>query len=223
MKKLAMISRGEFVVSDEFTYFLVNEDDFFKMTKQQQAKAFHKFCSVPLHQDEDSQSGNTDECLDVLNHLSVQPSQACITSIAFPILQEMFVEANGILSNESGIHQFGTDNTFYVENNACDGTAVHVKIRGRGNISCESSCLRWASYKLCCHTIAVAEKESMLSSVLRKYAKSNKGPNVTKLATQDMPKGRGKKATKATQRRKGRGRGGGPAKEMVCVVQASLI
>ncbi|KXJ05142.1 hypothetical protein AC249_AIPGENE18718, partial [Exaiptasia diaphana] len=38
------------------------------------------------------------------------------------------------------------------------------------------------------------------------YCKSkDRAANFTSLATQDMPKGRGKKATKATQRRKGRG------------------
>ena len=42
---------------------------------------------------------------------------------------------------------------------------------------------------------------------IKKYAKSSREPNLTSLATHDMPKGRGKKATKATQRRKGRANG----------------
>lgn len=70
-------------------------------------------------------------------------------------------------------------------------------------MSCEPSCLHWSSYKLCAHTVAVAEKEGFLMGIIKKYAKSSRGPNLTSLATHDMPKGRGKKTTKATQRRKG--------------------
>jgi hypothetical protein len=41
---------------------------------------------------------------------------------------------------------------------------------------------------------------------IKKYAKSSR-ENHTNLATHDMPKGRGKKAIKATQRRKGSANG----------------
>ena len=71
-------------------------------------------------------------------------------------------------------------------------------------MSCEPSCLRWSSYKLCSHTVAVAEKQGVLMGFIKKYAKSSREPNLTSLPTHDMPKGRGKKTTKATQRRKGR-------------------
>ena len=57
--------------------------------------------------------------------------------------------------------------------------------------------------KLCSHTVAVAEKDGILMGFIKKYAKSSRKPNLTSLATHYMPKGRGKKATKATQRRKG--------------------
>ena len=112
MKKLAMISRGELSVSDDFNSFLIDEDDFF---------------------------------------------------------------------------------------------AVHVKLSGRGDVSYDTTCLRWAAYKLCSHTIAVAEKEAVLANFLKKFAKASREPNLTGLAVHDMPKGRDKKATKATRRRKGEG------------------
>jgi hypothetical protein len=69
-------------------------------------------------------------------------------------------------------------------------------------VLCEPSCIKWTSYQLCSHAIAVAEKEGILRSFILDYAKDNKGPTMTNLATQDMPKGHGKKATKVTQRRK---------------------
>jgi hypothetical protein len=163
MKKLTMISRGELLVTDEFADAMVDEDDFFKMTKQQQNASFKKFCSVPLRRKESVEeifcSKNQD---DILENQSVQVSQVSITSIPYTILQSMFVDANRILAEDNHIHQFGDDKSFYVEDFTRDGQANHVKIRGRGEIACEPSCLRWASYKLCSHVIAVAERKNML-------------------------------------------------------------
>ncbi|KXJ13773.1 hypothetical protein AC249_AIPGENE13305 [Exaiptasia diaphana] len=53
-----------------------------------------------------------------------------------------------------------------------------------------SSCLRWTSYKLCPHSLAVAEKEGTLKRFTTTYCKSkDRAANFTSLATQDMPKG----------------------------------
>ena len=206
MKKLAMVSRGELSVSEKFSKFLVDEDEYFMMSKEQQERAFKKFCNAPLDEIGDTAAEVEESQISQdrpLKNLSVQTSQACITCIPSAILTEIFVEANRVLEDDCGIHKFGQDNSYYVEDSSRKGCALHVKIRGRGDVSCEPSCLRWSSYKLCGHTIAVAEKEGFLMGFIKKYAKSSREPNLTSLATHDMPKGRGKKATKATQRRKG--------------------
>ena len=191
----SMISRGELSVTDNCSGFLVDEDEFFKMNKQQQESVFQKVCSAPLDQRGEAKTAGTVESQDgqeeLLKNLSVQPSQACITCIPSPIINEIFVEANRVLGEECGIHQFGQDSSYYVQDFTRSGRVVHVKIRGREEVSCESTCLRWGSYKLCSRTIDVAEKEGMLADLIRKYAKSNKKPHFTSLATQDMPKGRG--------------------------------
>ena len=124
-------------------------------------------------------------------------------SIPSAILTEIFVEATRDLEDDCGIHKFGQDNSYYVEDSSRKGCALHAKIRGRGDVSCEPSCLRWLSYKLCGHTIAVVEKEGFLMGCIKKYAKSSSLANLTSLATHNKPKGCRKKATKATQRRKG--------------------
>ena len=125
----------------------------------------------------------------------------------------MFIEANALLEEEGGIHKFGHSTSYYVQDKTRNGWAVHVKLSGRGEVSCDTTCLRWAAYKLCSHTIAVAKKETVLATFLKKFAKASREPNLTSLAVHDMPKKRGKKATKATQRRKGRG----GARGVVCI------
>jgi len=222
MKKLAMISRGELTVSDEFRGFLVEEDSYFKMTKIQQERAFNKFKSAPLSPDtvvdaNDKTDVSGHEEL-VFSNLSVQVSQVHTTIIPLQILNAIFKEANTILEDESRMHRFGDLKSYYVEDASRNGCAVHVTITTRSEVSCDPSCLRWSSYKICSHTIAVAEKEGILKRHIYNYCKRSKGANFTSLATQDMPKGRGKKATKATQRRKGAGRG----RSMVCIMCTSL-
>ncbi len=124
MKKLAMISRGELVVSEEFSKFLVEE-------YEHQNKAFEKFSAFLLINVQiDSRSNN-------LHYLSVQPSQSSITSILSAILQEFFIQANEILSDKGTV---GTDKSFYNKDHTRNGTAVYVKLRGWENVSCASTC-----------------------------------------------------------------------------------
>ena len=52
MKKLAMVSRSELSVSEEFSSFLIDEDQYFMMSKQQQESAFKKFCNADLYDSE---------------------------------------------------------------------------------------------------------------------------------------------------------------------------
>ena len=46
-KKLAMVSHGELSVLEKFSKFLVDEDEYFMMSKEQQERAFKKFCNAP--------------------------------------------------------------------------------------------------------------------------------------------------------------------------------
>ena len=148
------------------------------MSKQQQQSVFQKFCTAPFSSQHQNSLTHPDEPIEIQERM---------------------------LKNLSGIHQFGHDTSYYVQDKSRNGWAVHVKLSGRGDVSCDTTCLRWAAYKLCSHTIAVVKKEAVLVNFLKKFAKASREPNLTSLAVHDMPKGRGKTATKATQRRKGRG------------------
>ena len=121
MKKLAMLSRGELCVSVQFNSHLVDEDEYFRMNKQQRENAFKKFCNVPLEDNSDdafesleSQSSHN-AGTKVLPNLSVQVGQSSITGVPSAILTEMFVEANRILGDEQAMHKFGQDYSFYAQ------------------------------------------------------------------------------------------------------------
>ena len=55
---------------------------------------------------------------------------------------------------------------------------------------------------LCSHIIAVAESTGMLSDLVSTMRKQKRNPNITKLVTTTMPKGRGHKGGKAPIKRK---------------------
>ncbi|KAK3094061.1 hypothetical protein FSP39_023641 [Pinctada imbricata] len=118
----------------------------------------------------------------------------------------MFRKASVLLADESNIVLTPGSNgkQRLVLSGTLHDTPHQVRTVGNnGQFSCDKNCIKWVTYKICAHTIAVAEAENQLRKFLNWYNSSVRKPNYTALANMDMPQGRGKKATKATQRRKG--------------------
>ena len=65
-------------------------------------------------------------------------------------------------------------------------------------------CVRYKSFKVCCHTVAIANKVNVLSTLISKLnAKSTTEQVLMNSANVSRDKNCGKKKTKATQKRKG--------------------
>ena len=76
-----------------------------------------------------------------------------------------------------------------------------VTPRRNGAFSCDDQCPQYQSSKLCSHVVAVAEHVHRLPGLVMALQKeNNKGPNVSKLALTTMPRGRGRKGSKAPAR-----------------------
>ena len=71
-----------------------------------------------------------------------------------------------------------------------------------GGLSCDDDCPQYKSAKLCSHTVAAAEYNHQLDQFISSYGNIKKVPNITKLATTSMPKGRGRKGSKAPSKRR---------------------
>ena len=138
--------------------------------------------------------------------LSVTAEDSNITNVPFRILTQMFTDAKGIINSQSGIVDVRgqTGHGYFVLNKLKMGDPLTLKYNEKTKtISCSSKCHSWNGYKICCHTIALAEHLGKLKSVLDRYVKSKKGVQLTDIANTDMSSSRGKKASKATERRKG--------------------
>ena len=78
---------------------------------------------------------------------------------------------------------------------------VTPKRKGDGYV-CDEECPQYKSAKLCSHTLATAVVNDSLDSFISSYTRIKRAPNLTKLATSSMPRGRGCKGTKAPSKRK---------------------
>ena len=71
-----------------------------------------------------------------------------------------------------------------------------------GGFACDSECPQYSLSRLCSHVLAAAESCNKLANFVQSLKKKKREPNLTKLATANMPKGRRQKGGKAPLKRK---------------------
>ena len=64
-------------------------------------------------------------------------------------------------------------------------------------MACDDDCPQYKSASLCSHVVAAALHNEQLTQLVLSDKKVKCTPNLTKLATSEMPKGRGRKGGKA--------------------------
>ena len=74
--------------------------------------------------------------------------------------------------------------------------------RKSGGMACDDDCPQYKSAKLCSHIVAAAEHNKQLDAFIASYGAIKKTTNITKLATADVPKGRGRKGSKVPTKRR---------------------
>ena len=210
-EELAMIGRGELQVLDEYSDLCCQDVTFFRKSEIQKKAAYSRFFNA------DVRPSALSSLLDVESHdeneisLSVLPEDSKILSVPYPIVKKIFRDGAQLLSRNDSIVSVpgSSDAIFYVTNTSDQSKPFCVKRVSAGNTTggnlfqCDKHCLRYSGVHLCSHIIAVAERNKELQEFLNAFNTSAMAPNLTSLANMDMPKGRGKKANKATQKRKG--------------------
>ena len=207
LEYLAMCGQGEWFLDEIYVDQKMEETNFYRMTKEQRKKAFETF--YVLRPDRSNPASGKSSCSgDPASGgdpslISVPPEDTQILHIPFQKLKGVFSKSSQILRNTaSDIHRFG-DSVFYVASKSSPDNPHKVIHKGNGKFTCDTSCVNWATYKFCAHTLAVAEVSEETREFLNKVALEAK-PDATSLALLDMPKGRGKKvAERGTGRRKG--------------------
>ncbi|CAC5378000.1 unnamed protein product [Mytilus coruscus] len=102
-----------------------------------------------------------------------------------------------------GVSEEKEKDIFYVADNKSK-KAKEVAVNFKSwNIKCEKVCFRFNAYSICEHTLALAESRGGLRDYLAKYKLKKNKVTVTKISNFGLSKTRGKKASSATQKRKG--------------------
>ena len=83
------------------------------------------------------------------------------------------------------------------------GKQPHLVLpKKNGGMACDDDCPQYKSASLCSHVVAAALHNEQLTQLVLPDKKVKRTPNLTKLATSEMPKGRGRKGGKAPAIRK---------------------
>lgn len=207
--RLALFGAGEYKVADEYINYSVPQDQFYGMSVEQRKKAFSTFNTarvtrLPTVIDDVNKLASDIPNSDMLCKLSVQPNESNILTVPFTVVKQMFQDASSLLYTGKNIVNapgLNAKSTFFVTNDADQCQPMMVALKG-SRFQCQGKCQKFAAFKICAHTISVAEKLGELGNMLANFNRENRF-SITRLASNDRPKDAGKKATKATQRRKG--------------------
>lgn len=209
-EQLAMIGRRELKVCHElYNDLCVDDVAFFRKTEAQKNAVSSKFFNANVRSSHLNSLLDTTTSSESTHLLSVTVENSKILSVPFPIVKEIFKEACELLSTpESIVPAPGCFDTFIVVNLTDKTKPYFVKPTSSGRttpklLECDKHCLRYSGVHICSHVVAVAEHSKDLQDYLNSFNECAIRPNLTFLSNMDMPKGRGKKANKATQKRKG--------------------
>ena len=138
--------------------------------------------------------------------MSVNADDSRILYPPLSILSELFDNASELLGSENNLvaapgAPAGTYIVAYANDFSNPLTAT-ADIQS-GKVSCQSKCERYKSYRICEHCLAVAEKENILPTFVAFFKKADRQKRISDVADIYKAKGAGKKASKATERRKG--------------------
>ena len=169
---LAVIGRGEYQLTEEFSFLKVEEQNFYKMTDLQKKSLKKKFFSIRMTETQGAR------CTSETQSLSVSPEDAQIIDVPFPLLKRMFDKAGTLFKNQSHIWKMPKNSnsrpSFIVPSTSSENPHKVVVYPECGKVACDQSCINWCTYSLCSHTLVVAETTKRLKEFLNWFKKQKR-------------------------------------------------
>ena len=185
----------------------ISEIQFYSKTPTQRAAFLKGFnATIPNN----STIGNSNQQFN--KKMSVNYKDARMSYPPKSIQMQIFEKAGKLFYGEEEVitKVKGTEKDIFMVPSTSSGSNPHrVKINVNGLVECDEQCLRFKCYKICSHTVAVAEFHGVLYQFIDKF-KEKKKRKISCIVDVRVPPNVGTKKTKATQRRKG-----GPFKKNV--------
>ena len=205
----AVIQRGKYLLASQYHHMEVSENKWFKMTQEQRIQHLKKLNDIPVARESllSDDSGPSHSCAaDISCDLSLLYRELAPLSInlRLPIsaIDAISRKALDILSVDGGIIAAPGQPTARMVMSKT-GKRPHLIVpKKNGGFACDDDCPQYKSAGLCSHIVAVAKHDSKIQSFVSSYGSTKRGPNLTKLAVSEMPKGRGKKGGKGPSKRR---------------------
>lgn len=135
---LAVLGRGQYRLTEEFSFLEVQERNFYSMTDGQKTSLRKKFFSIKVTETPSAHTKRPNET----KALSISPEESGIIDIPFPILTGMFGKAATLVNNPSYIWKMPTTDTqdkpaFMVHSTSSDNPHRVMVCPKSGKVTCE--------------------------------------------------------------------------------------
>ena len=209
----SLSGRGQYRLALEFSHLATSPTNWSKMTPSQRKKVISDFDSAVISKSNTTSLAMTTSLPPATvssaasssssRSLSVSAEDCGILTIPFITLQGMWEKAERLLSSKTEITPApGSDPKARMVLSLTSDTPHFVRCKANGQYICDSACIRWTSANICSHTLAVAETNGELLKFLQWYSATGNAPNISILAMQGLPSGRGRKGGQAKRKRK---------------------
>lgn len=208
----ALSGRGKYQLCKPYEHLQVQPQEWVKMTSDQRKRHIKEFDAAAMRGSGSTQnrsenlvstspslskpSGSSTASHHNANqkYLSVLCEDSGIENVPFATLHSIWVKAEEYLNSPSDIVTApGGDRKAKMVSSKSSITPHFVRYLSSGQYACDNSCMQWKSSQLCSHVVAVAELNAELDPFLQWYKSSNQQPNITSLAMNNLPAGRGRK------------------------------
>ena len=204
----SLSGRGQYRLAPEFGHLATSLSDWSKMTPTQRKKIVVDFDLAVISKG----SGYTTSTIPTSTApvsrpcsskgLSINAEDSGILTIPLITLQSMWDKAERLLSSKTEITPApGSDPKARMVLSLTSDTPHFVRSKASGQYICDSACIRWSSANICSHTLAVAEANGELLKFLQWYSAAGNAPNISTLAMQGLPSGRGRKGGQPKRKR----------------------
>ena len=193
----AIISKGKFFIKPNYKHLVISESAWNKMSKSERKEHIKRFNETdPVPTSNESPLNKSSDS--PITTLSVSETAAVeLTSLSHDIIDGIWaktvklLDTDGALASAPGLSPLA-------RNVISSSKAGFHTVRPIRDSQFICDCPHFVSIKLCSHAVATAEANNLLPNFLKNFKPVM--PNITKLVTSDMPKGRGKKGNKVQEK-----------------------
>ena len=177
----AVIGRGKYRFRREFQHLQIEEDLWFRMSRDQREKHLTKVAQTRINCSE-GDSGIVQQS----SELSVDPRKfQSGLNIPLPSVQAIWNKAAELIAQPNSIVAPPGCSTESKMVMSRKGKRPHMVTCGKnGRVSCDSDCPNWKSLKICSHCVAVAHVNDSLQAFCDQYRKSKHLPSISQLLFQ---------------------------------------